>query len=338
MRILIVGGTKFVGRALVEVALDRGHELTLFNRGQTNADLFPHIEKIVGDRVDSLHLLEGRKWDAAIDTCGYFPRIVRLSAKRLASQVDHYTFISSISVYADVSKPGVDENGAVGTIADETVEEITEESYGPLKALCEKAVEDQFPGKTLVVRPGLIVGPNDPTDRFTYWPWRVSLGGEVLAPGRPDRRIQIIDVRDLAEWTIRMVEERDVGVFNTTGPHHPPLTMKQLLDHSAIVSGSGASFTWVDETFLESTAVEEWTEMPLWVAESKSENGGFYEIDCSSAIDRGLTFRPVTDTIQATLEMISPKIEDPAWKTGICPSRETELLTKWRTYRKERCE
>ena len=185
MNLLILGGTVFLGRHLVEAALARGHAVTLFNRGQHNPDLFPEVERLRGDRDGDLQALEGRRWDAVVDTCGYVPRVVRASAEMLAPNVDHYTFISSISVYADTSKPGIDEQAPVGTLDDPTTEEVTGESYGPLKALCEQAAEAAMPGRVLNIRPGLIVGPHDPTDRFTYWVRRVAEGGEVLAPGNP---------------------------------------------------------------------------------------------------------------------------------------------------------
>ena len=182
----------------MESALARGHEVTLFNRGQHNPNLFPNVEKLRGDRNGDLSALEGRQWDAAIDTCGFVPRIVRASAELLRNSVKHYTFISSISVFAQIDKAGLDEDAPLATLKDETVEEVTNETYGALKALCEQAVEQTMPGRTLIVRPGLIVGPDDPTDRFTYWPVRTARGGEMLAPGRPDQATQIIDVRDLA--------------------------------------------------------------------------------------------------------------------------------------------
>src|SRR5262245_54236117 len=196
MKILMLGGTVFVGRATVEAALARGHEVTLFNRGRAQAELLPQVERIQGDRAGGLAALAGRRWDAVIDTCGYVPRVVRQSAEALAEAVDQYTFISSLSVYSDTSQRGIDENGTVGKLADETVEEITGESYGPLKVLCEQVVEQTLPGRALVIRPGLIVGPYDRTDRFTYWPVRVAQGGPVLAPGRPERLVEFIDVRD----------------------------------------------------------------------------------------------------------------------------------------------
>ena len=229
MNLLILGGTIFLGRYLVEAALARGHQVTLFNRGQHNSELYPDVEKLRGDRDGGLDVLRGRRWDAVVDTSGYVPRVVRASAELLADAVEHYTFISSISVYPHFRSVGLDESAPVGTLDDPTVEEITGESYGPLKALCEQAVEQALPGRTLVIRPGLIVGPHDYSDRFTYWVRRVAQGGELLAPAHPDWHTQIIDVRDLAEWTLRMVERRQTGVYNATGPEYD-LTFGQLLE------------------------------------------------------------------------------------------------------------
>ncbi len=220
MRILILGGTVFVGRHLVEAALARGHEVTLFNRGQHGPDLYPGVEKLRGDRDGGLDALRGRRWDAAIDTCGYVPRIVRASATLLANAVDHYTFISSVSVYPEAHTRHLDEDSPVGALDDESVEDVTPETYGPLKALCEQAAEGAMSGRALTIRPGLIVGPHDPTDRFTYWPRRVAQGGEVLAPGRPERPVQIIDARDLAAWTLQLVASGARGVYNATGPDY----------------------------------------------------------------------------------------------------------------------
>ena len=208
MRILILGGTIFLGRALVEQALTSGHQLTLFNRGQTNPGLYPQVEKLVGDRKTDLSALSGHRWDAVIDTCGYLPKLVARSAAALAASVEHYTFISTESVYASPLMPGIDESAPVSKIDDETIEDVTGGTYGALKVLCEQAVEAALPGRTLVVRPGLIVGPYDASDRFTYWPYRVAQGGRVLAPGRPERGLQFIDVRDLAAWIIKLVERQ----------------------------------------------------------------------------------------------------------------------------------
>lgn len=329
MKILILGGTVFYGRWLVEAALQRGHEVTLFNRGKSNPDLFPQVEKITGDRTQTVAALEGRRWDAVIDPSGYVPRIVRMAVEQLKDQVDHYTFISSISVYKDMSQPGTDENAPVGTLEDESTETVTGETYGPLKALCEQTVQQLMPGRALVIRPGLIVGPHDPTDRFTYWPVRVARGGDVLAPGRPERQIQIIDVRDLAEWTIRMVEGKQVGVFNATGPH-PELTMGELLETCRQVSGSQAEIHWVDERFLLDQQVEPWMQLPVWVPEIEPEYGGFMAADISRALEAGLTFRPIASTAGDTLEWARTRPEDHRWRAGLPAEREQELLDLWK--------
>jgi uncharacterized protein YbjT (DUF2867 family) len=210
MDLLILGGTGFLGRHLVESALGDGHRPTLFNRGLTEAELFPEVEKIEGDREGDPSALRGRRWDAVIDTCGYVPRVVGASARLLADAVDHYTFVSSISVYSDDIASGADEGAPVRELPDPTVEEVTGETYGGLKALCERAAEETMPGRVLNIRPGLISGPHDPTDRFTYWPRRIAAGGEVLAPDREERKVQYIDVRDLASWIVEMSEQERI--------------------------------------------------------------------------------------------------------------------------------
>jgi len=328
MKLLILGGTVFLGRHLVEAARARGHELTLFNRGQSNADLFPNIEKLRGDRDGNLDALHGRTWDAAIDTCGYLPRIVRASSVLLADAVRHYTFVSSVSVYAETRAPGTHESSPVGTLQDETVEDITGETYGPLKALCEQAAQKAMPGRVLVVRPGLIVGPHDPLDRFTYWLVRIARGGDVLLPGRPERRVQIIDVRDLAEWMVRVVENNVTGTFNAIGLD-APLSMGHLADTAKRVSGGDANFVWVDEQFLIDSDVEPWGEMPMWVPESEPDAAGFFAIDCRKAIAAGLTFRPLEETMHDTLDWASVRPADHEWRAGVKPEREVELLRAW---------
>lgn len=328
MKLLILGGTVFLGRALVEVALDKGYELTLFNRGKSNPELFPNVEKLIGDRDGDLSALDMRRWDAVIDTCGYVPRVVRQSAQYLSGSVDHYTFISSLSVYADTSHLGIDESAAVGKLADESVEEITGETFGPLKALCERVVEDVYPAGALVVRPGLIVGPHDPTDRFTYWPWRVAQGGEVLVPGRPERPIQFIDVRDLAEWIIRSIEDRLVGVYNADSPPGA-FTMGSLLDTARGLSQSDARLVWVSEEFLIDHEIEPWSEMPLWLPESSPEYAGFFVFESQAAIETGLQFRSVEDTVKTTIDWAMSRPTTHQWKAGITRERETELLQKW---------
>ena len=327
MKLLIIGGTVFVGRALVEAALARGHEVTLFNRGQHNPELFPQVEKLRGDRDGGLDALRGRQWDAVVDTCGYFPRVVRQSAERLAGSVGHYTFISSISVYAENRTPGTSESAPVGTLEDETVEEVTGETYGPLKALCEQAAEQAMPGRVLNIRPGLIVGPHDPTDRFTYWPGRVARGGEVLAPHGPGVPVQFIDVRDLAEWNVRLIEAGRTGIYNATGPGYS-LTMGSLLDTCKTVSGSDAAFTWVDAAFLEEQAVEAWSDLPLYVPQTE-EYAGFSSVSCAKGVADGLTFRPLADTVRDTLTWAQSRPAEHEWRAGLKPERERVVLEAW---------
>jgi 2'-hydroxyisoflavone reductase len=331
MKILIIGGTRFLGRATVEAALARGHAVTLFNRGQSNPDLFPQLEHIVGDRDANLELLKGRTWDAVIDTCGYVPRIVRKSAELLAGYVGHYTFISSISVYADSFKIGITEEDAVGTIEDESVEEITGETYGPLKALCEQDAEATMPGHVLTIRPGLIVGPHDPTDRFTYWPVRVARGGEVLVPHKPDMKFQVIDARDLGEWNVRMVEQGKTGVYNATGPEKP-LEMGALMETCRQVSNGDAHFTWVEEKFLLRHEVMPWMELPLWIPEEgmDGEGPGTLQVNIARALEDGLTFRSLADTVADTLAWNATRPADHQWRAGMKAEHETELLRLWK--------
>lgn len=322
MKLLILGGTAFLGRHLVELALRRGHEVTLFNRGQRNPDLFPEIEQLRGDRNGHLDALRGRRWDAVIDTSGYIPRLVRDSATLLASAVEHYTFISSISVYAP-SGEQLTEASPVGQLKDEDVEEITGETYGPLKALCEQAAEAALPGRTLVLRPGLIVGPHDPSDRFTYWPVRMARGGEILAPDSPDLLVQVIDVRDLAEWNLRLVEARATGIYNATGPEKP-LTMGEVLQSCQTAAGS--LLTWVSEEFLLAQKVGAFVEMPLWVPKQAA---GMMNVDVTKAVRAGLSFRPIADTARDTLAWAGSRPADYKWRGGLAAEREVDLLKAW---------
>lgn len=335
MKLLILGGTVFLGRALVEAALAQGHEVTLFNRGQHNPQLFPAVEKLRGDRDGGLDLLRGRRWDAVVDPSGYLPRLVRASAELLADAVEHYTFISSISVYPHFRQVGIDEQAPVGTLDDPSVEEVTGETYGPLKALCEQAAEQAVPGRTLIIRPGLIVGPHDPTDRFTYWVRRVAQGGEVLVPASPNWHTQIIDARDLAEWTLNMVTQRQIGVYNATGPAYD-LSFGQVLDTCRRVSGSAAQFTWVGEDFLAEQNVAPWSDLPLWIPQTDPDMIGFSDVDCARAIAHGLSFRDLDRTVGDTLAWDAARIESadsPAgeqpMRAGLTRERETELLHAW---------
>lgn len=328
MRLLILGGTVFLGRHLVDAALARGHAVTTFTRGQHSAVLPPAVERLQGDRDGDLAALHGRRWDAAIDTSGFVPRVVRASAELLADTVGHYTFISSVSAYRDFSAPGMDERAPVATLADPHVEEVTGDTYGALKALCEQTAEAALAGRVLVVRPGLIVGPYDPTDRFTYWPHRVARGGEVLAPGRPDRPVQFIDARDLAGWIIRMAEAGRVGTYNATGPD-APLAMGRLLEECRAAAGGDATFTWVGDEFLLAQEVGAWMELPLWIPESAADHAGFLAVNCGRAIAAGLTFRPLRETVRDTLAWDATRPADHDWQAGLRPERETELLVAW---------
>ena len=326
MKILIIGGTKFVGRHLVEAALAAGHEVTLFNRGQTNPSLFPDLETITGDREHDLEKLSGREWEAVIDVAGYLPRIVGLSAEALKESVKRYVFISTISVFADNRTVGMDESYPVGKLEDESVEEITGETYGPLKALCEKIVQDIYGDRALIIRPGLVVGPFDPTDRFTYWPMRVQRGGDVIAPDDPDTPVQIIDVRDLAEFTIRLIEKNASGVYTATGPD-TVLTIGEMLNACRRVTGTTCNFHWASREFLEEHDVQPWSDMPVWVPDTQ-EDAGFARVDVSKAIAAGLEFRPLVDTIRDTIAWAEMRPEDHQWRAGLDPRKEQELLAE----------
>jgi 2'-hydroxyisoflavone reductase len=325
MNILIIGGTKFLGRHLVDSALEHGHEITLFNRGKTNPGLFKQVKTISGDREHDLGQLSGR-YDAVIDTCGYFPRVVKLSANALKDLSASYVFISSISVFADNKTIGMDENYPVGKIEDETIEEITGESYGPLKALCEKAVQEIYKEHALIVRPGLIVGPHDPTDRFTYWPLRVARGGDVLAPEKPDVPVQIIDVRDLASFIINLIEQKASGIYNATGPAYE-LTFDAMLQTCKQVSGSDANFKWASVEFLEAQNVAAWSDMPVWVPDNE-DFAGFSRMNISKAMKAGLVFRPLAETVKDTLQWAAARAADYQMRAGLSAEREKELLSK----------
>ena len=328
MRILIIGGTRFLGRHLVESALERNHEVTLFNRGKTNPDLFPQLETIVGDREQDVNKLGGRIWDAVIDVAGYVPRIVRLSAEVLKENVSRYVFISSVSVYENFKKAGIDESYPVGKIEDETIEEINGETYGPLKALCEQTVQEIYGERALIVRPGLIVGPHDPTDRFTYWPVRVARGGDVLAPQKPEAAIQIVDVRDLSDFIIKLIQDHASGTYHATGPNYE-LTIGELLEVSKQITGSNAAFKWASVDFLNQHKVESWSDMPTWVPDDE-EGVGFSRMDVSKAIAAGLTFRPLEETVRDTLEWAQSRPADHPWRAGLTAEREAEVLAALR--------
>ena len=338
LRILFLGGTGFTGPHQVRYALSRGHKVTVFNRGKTHPGELPkEAEQLIGDRNGQLDALKGRKWDVVIDIPTTLPVWVRDVAAILKGNVDRYVFISTISVYSDNSKPGMDESGPLAkyTGADpmkETPATLAASRYGlygPLKVQSEMEAEKWFPGKALIIRPGLIVGPGDETDRFTYWPVRVDRGGEVLAPGTPADSVQFIDARDLAEWTIRMVEQGDVGTYNATGPRSK-LGIGEMLTEIKKATKSNAKFTWVDVDFLLAHNVRAWSDMPVWVA-PRGPQVGFSQISVKKAVSKGLTFRTVSDTTQATLEWFKKQTPErqAALKSGIKPEREKEVLALW---------
>ena len=335
LRILVLGGTKFLGVHIVELALQHGHSVTLFNRGKTNADLFPQLVHLKGDRDAQLSALKGKHWDAVIDDSGYVPRHVKLSAELLAPNVHHYIFISTISVYASFANPN-NEDSPVGKLADETTEKVDGGAYGPLKALCEKAAEKAMPGRVAVVRPGLIVGPRDPTDRFTYWPARAALGGDMAAPNQPSDRIQYIDARDLAAFVLRLVERKTVGTFNATSP--PGMfTIGDVVSASVTAANEMAkpnpapNPVWVPADFLAQQKIQPWSDMPAWVPAS-GEYAGFPDASVTRALREGLSIRPVQPTVNDTLawHLQRPAQERAKLAAGLTPEREKALLEAWR--------
>jgi len=328
MRFLIIGGTRFLGRAIVANALSRGHEATLFHRGQTNPDIFPEANHILGDRDGELGRLAGGTYDACVDTCGYFPRLVKASAEVLSDTVKQYAFVSSVSVYSNPDPQRTDESAALATLDDPTVEEVNGETYGPLKALCEAEVSNVFGDRSLLIRPGLIVGPHDSSDRFTYWPWRIAQGGAVLAPGRPDRCIQLIDVRDLAAWIVRMLESGTCGTYNAAS-QPGRLTMQEMLEACAARSDTETSLHWLPDDFLLQHEAGAWIELPLWIPESEPLARGFFSFVSDRAVALGLTFRPLAETIRATLDWAQTRPDNYKWKAGMTKEREAKILSTW---------
>jgi 2'-hydroxyisoflavone reductase len=332
LKVLVLGGTAFLGRHYVEAALEQGHEVTLFNRGQTNPDLFSGVEKIHGDRNQDVSGLRGREWDAVFDPSAFVPRHVRTLLETLAGRAGHYAMVSSISVYP-LAQADKSETAPVIQLDDPATEAVTE-NYGGLKALCEQAADELLPGRVLNVRAGLIVGPHDPTNRFTYWPERVARGGEVLAPGRPEARVQFIHARDIAEWALQMAARGGAGTFNSTGPE-PPTTMGRVLETCVAVSRSEATLTWVDEEFLLHKEVGPWMEMPLWIP---GHLGDLHNAPIGRALAEGLRFRPLAQTIAETLAWERTRVDGPPQtdaggrvrqRGGIAAEKEQELLAAW---------
>ncbi|MEX2526520.1 MAG: NAD-dependent epimerase/dehydratase family protein [Gemmatimonadota bacterium] len=338
LKILILGGTGFIGPHQVRYALARGHSVTLFNRGSNPGMFAPSVEELVGDRAYDLEALRGREWDVVVDNSATLPGWVRDTAQLLEGSVGRYLFVSTISVYARNDIPGADETAEVRAFDQGDPLEVTEASdatYGALKAAAEREALQVFPGRTLIVRPGLIVGPGDDTDRFTYWPARVHRGGEVLAPGAPHDPVQFIDVRDLTHWMIRLLEEEATGTFNATGPHYP-MHFLQMLSGVRAVTPAPVRFTWVDRGFLEERGVRPWSDLPVWIP-PEGATAAFMRRNISRALAAGLTFRPLAETARDTLDWWLAESEgrrtNPS--AGLSLESEQEVLAAWHRTRRE---
>lgn len=338
MKVLILGGTRFLGKAMVEEGLKRGHKITLFNRG-TNKGAFPEVEQLIGDRNGDLSLLKNRQWDVVMDTCGFVPGQIEKIAAVLGDSIQHYTYISSISVYKDWIPPQLTEDYHLQSLTPEQLRDVEEgkaspyEHYGALKVLCEAEAEKHWPGRVLQVRAGQLVGAFDYTDRLPYWIQRVAQGGKVLVPGRPDRPVQLIDVKDIAKWVFDLAESRKAGTFNVTGPD-VQVTMEELLTVCKEVSNSECEWVWAAEGFLLERKVQPWTEMPLWIPEHFPLEGetlpwrGSFSINIEKAVNAGLTFRPLEETIKEINDWMQTR-KDAVLTAGISREREHELLKAW---------
>jgi len=340
--ILILGGTAFLGPHFIHAALGRGHNVTMFTRGRTDptlyVDQFDRVESLVGDRTDDIAALEGdRTWDAVIDTSAYFPRVVEMTAGLLKDRVKHYQIISTMSVYGSRNDVGMDESAPVATIEDPTTEEITGVTYGPLKALCEEAAEKIMPGRVSRIRPGLIVGPGDRSDRYTYWPVRAHRGGAIAAPNTEGHEdfVQYVDVRDLAEWMVRVVEDNITGIYNAVTPGGER-TMRSMLDSciaAAKAQGGGADarVEWIDTAFLLEQGVQPWAQLPAWVPATLPGYEGFGRANVATAVGAGLTFRSERDTAESTLSwwLGTPEERQANLRAGLRPEAERAVLEAW---------
>ena len=336
MKLLILGGTRFLGRHIAEQALASGHEVTLLHRGRSGPQLFPQARHLIADRDGDLGALAQGQWDAVIDTSAYVPRQVRSVAAALGTRVAHYQLVSSISAYASFDTPGVDETHATQTLPDPTVETITGETYGGLKALCETAAQDAFGSRCLINRPGLIVGPHDPTGRFTWWVQRVLRGGQVLAPGNPYTPVQFIDARDAAAWMLLQAERATPGIFNLTGPAHP-LNMGDFLTSARVHLNRSAHLQWVGEQFLLSQGVAPWSDLPVWLPAAQAN---LHTVQIARALASGLHCRALARTLQDTaawaaqdanagLPAAATAGAPPRPPVGLAPEREAALLHGW---------
>ncbi len=330
LNILVLGGTGFIGPHMVRESLRRGHNVTLFNRGKTNNKLFPDLESIKGDRAGDLEGIQDREWDVVVDNSGYMPQYVQNSARILSPNVGHYLFISSVSAYESFAEP-TDEDSPLAMMADENAQEFSWDFYGALKARCEKHVaEEMGKERTTVLRPTYICGPGDHTDRFTYWPVRTSKGGEMLWPGSPSGNIQIIDVRDLANFVVDSLEQKIAGIFNMVTPVGS-YTMGNLLEDSQAVLGTSVEPVWADEAFIESSGAGKGGALPIW-APSSGEYGGFASVSGERARAAGLKNRPVRETIRDLMAWWNtlPEERIAGARFAMTAEREAELIAEWK--------
>jgi 2'-hydroxyisoflavone reductase len=331
MNLLIIGGGVFLGQAVLGAALEGGHSVTVFNRGISRQWWPPGVKWIVGDRTEDLHLLMGQRWDAVIDTCGYRPQDVELTCAALFDSCDRYIFISSVSAYASFAKAPIREYDPLAAATLVNQEVVTSENYGPLKAECERTVARVFGARSILIRPGLIVGPQDPTGRFSYWPWRIAAGGRVLAPGASENPIQFIDARDLANWILRLAKQRASGAFNATGPTEGA-TFGELIDTCRWICGEEVDVHWVDERFLEREGVHPWIELPLWIPSHDPQTRAFHAVETTRALSTGLKTRPMAVTLNDILEAGIPPSSDKRRAGKLTRERERDLLSVWHSY------
>lgn len=331
MKVLVLGGTGYLGPEIVQGLLDKKHTVTLFNRGKTHAELFPELERLTGDRAKGdLASLEGHTWDAVIDVFASQPKWVKAACEKLAKACKVYTFVSTISVFDDFSKPDIDESGHTFE-SDPKLDDqdrVTNEVYGAMKIRSEEIVRQYFPETATIVRPGLIVGPGDPSDRFTYWPVRIDHGGEVLAPGEGKDAVQFIDVRDLGNFVARLIDEGHAGTYNATGPISE-LSLTEMLHGCKAATATDVHFTWVDEKWLVSEGVQPFGDLPMWVP--GPEMTGFMRINCKKAKEHGLTFRPLAETARDTIVWAAKRPANYKMQAGWDSKREAEVLAKWKS-------
>jgi len=327
MRLLVIGGTRFIGRHVVQQALDRGHEVTLFHRGRTNSDLFAEdsrVERRTGDRNSDLSALTDGEWDATVDTCAYVPRHVQELADVLGERGGRHLLVSSVSAYAPPTAPGFNEDSPLAELDDPTVEDITDATYGGLKVLCERAAHERYGPGTVVVRPTCVVGPDDYTWRFPWWVARIARGGEVLAPGPGGDPAQVIDVRDMADWMVRLVEDGASGAYHAVSPAPPFSWQDELEAIRDAVGPPGTTLTWVDADFLREAGVSD-SDLPLWGADDPAVL--MMAADPGRATATGLSPRPLAETVRDTLAW-AQSVDQPA-TAGLPPDREAELLQQW---------